>query len=78
MSNMSYCRFNNTSIDLEECLDTINDREIASKEELAKAKKMFHMFLNFCESEGIIDNYNESAVDDLLEESCENEDDDDE
>ena len=28
MSNMSYCRFENTAADLQDCLEAIEDREI--------------------------------------------------
>lgn len=28
MSNMSYCRFQNTSLDLQDCIDAINGGEI--------------------------------------------------
>ena len=33
MANMSYCRFRNTEIDLEDCLDALNMQEELSREE---------------------------------------------
>ena len=38
MSNMSYCRFNNTVNDLEDCRDALDSGEISSQEEKKKAK----------------------------------------
>lgn len=70
MSNMSYCRFNNTCIDLIDCITALEDREISSDEEKTKAKKMLKTFLEFCEYEGIIEGYSEKAIDDLIKE-CE-------
>jgi hypothetical protein len=76
MANMSYCRFNNTNIDLEECLDAIDEREIASKSEGEKAKMMFNRFLDFCESEGIIDGFDEEVLYKLIDRAVERDDDD--
>lgn len=36
MSNMSYCRFRNTLIDLEDCYDNINDNLEGDEEEARK------------------------------------------
>ena len=36
MSNMSYCRFRNTLIDLQECADYINDDDISPEEARAR------------------------------------------
>jgi hypothetical protein len=55
MANMSYCRFYNTRIDLEDCLDALNDNEELSAEELKSCKQMFNMFIEFCVDEGIIE-----------------------
>jgi hypothetical protein len=33
MANMSYCRFQNTVTDLMDCLEALNEQEIASEEE---------------------------------------------
>ena len=56
MANMSYCRFHNTKIDLEDCLDTLREGEELSKEEYRAMKQMFKNFFDFLYDEGIIDN----------------------
>jgi len=38
MSNMSYCRFQNTSMDLQDCLDNIDDDELSLDEERARKR----------------------------------------
>lgn len=70
MSNMSYCRFENTSADLTDCLEALSNREIEAKRERKIAGRMIKEFLDFCESEGLIEEYNSEAVDELLAE-CE-------
>jgi intergrase/recombinase len=78
MANMSYCRFNNTSMDLDECLEAIDGREIESDEEALKARKMFKRFLEFCQYEGIIENYDEEIMEDLIFNSIDNQHEEDE
>ena len=67
MSNMSYCRFNNTNIDLEDCIEAIENQDIQSETEASIAKSMFRKFLDLCESEGIINEYSEDMIDDLID-----------
>lgn len=55
MANMSYCRFNNTKIDLDDCLDTLREGETLSESEFNKCKQMFRNFVSFLEDEGIIE-----------------------
>jgi len=43
MSNMSYCRFENTLADLEECRDVINDVEDLSDEEKNAREKLIEV-----------------------------------
>jgi len=38
MSNMSYCRFQNTLPDLEDCADHMEDTDLSPEEEAAKAR----------------------------------------
>lgn len=54
---MSYCRFENTLGDVQDCLEAIENREIRSERENKNAKSMFTMFLHFCREEGIIEEY---------------------
>lgn len=56
MANMSYCRFNNTRIDLEDCLEALRDGATLSEDEFKKCKWMFKSFIGFLEDEGIIEN----------------------
>lgn len=75
MSNMSYCRFHNTRIDLKDCLEALRHGSIESKEELRNAISMFEMFLEFCKYEGIIEEFDEEAIQEILERALEEEED---
>ena len=55
MSNMSYCRFYNTDLDLEDCLNAIVDGDELSEEEAKACERMIVRFLNFCADMDIID-----------------------
>lgn len=68
MANMSYCRFQNTSYDLNECIDALENRESLSDEERSSAVKMLNKILNFCVDENIIENFDENRVSNLLKE----------
>lgn len=73
MSNMSYCRFQNTSGDLEDCLAAIQSAYDGgypiSAEERAAGKRMFRRFLSFCRDADIIENYNNEALEELFDEA---------
>ena len=43
MSNMSYCRFQNTFIELEDCYEHIEDNDLSQDEKEAKEK-----LINLC------------------------------
>ena len=48
MSNMSYCRFQNTALDLDDCADALEellnaDREALSADELRAAKRLVEL-----------------------------------
>jgi len=68
MANMSYCRFQNTVRDLNDCLNALRDRDIASKEEMRAAKRLLTIMLDFLQEEDIIDGYNSESLKELLEE----------
>ena len=38
MSNISYCRFENTSHDLQDCLEHINDNDLSEEENESRIK----------------------------------------
>ena len=63
---MSYCRFSNTEMALDECLDELNNGNKLSGEELESCKNMFRKFIDFGCNEGIV--YDEDGeLDDRLE-----------
>lgn len=57
MANMSYCRFNNTVIDLRDCIDTLQgcNSGIHSEDEKKKAKQLIGMMVDFLYDIDIID-----------------------
>lgn len=57
MANMSYCRFHNTSMDMRECLQCLEDEEPTSNYECEKAMYMFEDILSTMQDLGIIDEY---------------------
>lgn len=81
MPNMSYCRFENTLGDLQECLNAIDDRDISSDREKTKAKKLLKIMAEYLVN-GLIDvdenneiNIDYDAIDELIEECGEVEED---
>lgn len=67
--NMSYCRFNNTNLALDQCLNVFEepDDETINAEEKQQAKKMFGRFLEFCLENNIIEDCNYESVDNLID-----------
>lgn len=55
MINMDYCRFNNTDIALEECLESIKNGDKLSEREMNSCRSMFEKFIEFCFDAGILD-----------------------
>ncbi len=66
--NMSYCRFRNTSGDLNDCLDSIRQGKQLSSDEAGFGRSMFRTFLAFCRDYDIIDSYDGEAVDAIFQE----------
>lgn len=62
MSNMSYCRFQNTAADVTDCINALNNHDIQSTQERHSAKCMLVEILKFCEQEGIIDAFDYKQV----------------
>ncbi len=71
MANMSYCRFRNTSGDLNDCLTALdpyeNEYEI-SAEEVRAGVRMFDTFLDYCKSIGLIEEYNRDRIEEHFKE----------
>ena len=70
MSNMSYCRFENTARDLQDCLDAIQDGEIndlGSQYEVDALEELLDLCKNVVaykdEIEDAIDNNNNNDLD---------------
>ena len=70
MSNMSYCRFENTARDLEDCLDAIQNGEIndlSSQYEVDALEELLELCKNIVtykdEIQDAIDNNNDSDLD---------------
>lgn len=66
MSNMSYCRFQNTYGDLVECVDALEQERKLSNGEYRAAMRMFTLFLRFCRDVDIIDGYDRERLEEYL------------
>lgn len=64
MANMSYCRFHNTRLDMEDCLEALRYGEISSEEELRYCKWMFSSIMDYFIEEGV--DIDEEAFDEWL------------
>ena len=72
--NMSYCRFQNTVIDVRDCLNTLRyrgDETPLSTDEFEACREMFEAFLDFCYDEEILEE-GYSAMQERLEEFLQN------
>ena len=70
MANMSYCRFENTKMDLADCIEALEERNIKSSTERRSARKLLIDILDFCENEGIIEGCDTDVIEKILQE-CE-------
>lgn len=77
MANMSYCRFRNTRIDLEDCLDALREEKRLSYEEARAGRNLFDDILSFCKEQGIIEDFDQGEIDTLFSRLERKEDDDD-
>ncbi|CUP97664.1 Uncharacterised protein [uncultured Flavonifractor sp.] len=66
MSNMSYCRFQNTCGDLAECLDALEQQKSLSGEEYHAAMRLFQSFLEFCQDAEIIEDFDPDRLKEYL------------
>ncbi len=78
MANMSYCRFQNTRSDLNDCLEALSRDKFMSEDEAKAGRWMFEEFLNFCRENGIIDGYDGDEIRTLFDNLTRKEEDDDE
>lgn len=49
MANMSYCRFHNTNLDMQDCIDALYEGTRLSDDEFIACKNMFENVLEFFE-----------------------------
>lgn len=70
MANMSYCRFHNTNLDMQDCIGALEERSIESDEEKANATAMLKDTLDFLEREGVISGYDEEVLQAIIDQ-CE-------
>ena len=67
MTNMHYCRFQNTHNDLLDCLDVLNDEEELSEDEYRACRRMLTKMVDFLYIHGIIDGDYEELTENLDE-----------
>lgn len=60
MANMSYCRFNNTLNDLEDCKEALENEDISSVDEKEKAKALIQL----CRE--IADSFDDDYIDSII------------
>ena len=53
MANMSYCRFQNTNMDMRDCIEALYDGEELSDDEAIACKNMFESILEFFEEHDV-------------------------
>ena len=70
MSNMSYCRFHNTNIDLHDCLSALEDGDELSQPEYESCVGMFNLFVGFLIDNGIVED--DGELEDRLEDFFDN------
>lgn len=78
MANMSYCRFHNTRLDLEDCIEALRNEERLSSDEARAGRHLFDDFLSFCVDQGIIEDFDQEEIDTMFSRLERKEDDDDE
>lgn len=54
MANMSYCRFQNTRGDVQDCLNALRMEKPLSRDEANAGRWMFDDILSYCRENGII------------------------
>lgn len=66
MPNMNYCQFENTKKDLYDCLDAIDDCEVANEEEAYHGERMFRNVLDLMKEYEVIENFDDEALKRLM------------
>lgn len=66
MSNMSYCRFQNTYGDAAECLDALEQQKNSAATSTTPPRNMFLEFLRFCVDMEIIEDFDKERFGEYL------------
>lgn len=59
---MSYCRFQNTRSDMEDCLEALRAEQRLSVEEARAGRWMLDDILSYCRDAGIIESYDSEML----------------
>lgn len=78
MANMSYCRFQNTRGDVQDCLNALCMEKPLSRDEANAGRWMFDDILSYCRENGIIDSYDGETLEAVFDGLVRTEDEDDE
>ena len=67
MANMSYCRFHNTRLDMDDCIEALKRAEWdgykISKAEIKYCKWMFDNIIEYLDDEGLLEEFDYDAYD---------------
>ncbi len=77
MANMGYCRFQNTKLDMEDCLNALRSEKRLSSDEAHAGRWMLDDILSYCRENDIIENYDGELLEAIFSELTKEEDDDD-
>lgn len=77
MANVSYCRFQNTRGDMQDCLNALRMENPLSRDEANAGRWMFDDILSHCRENGIIDSYDRETLEAIFTELDETEGEDD-
>lgn len=68
MANMDYCKFHNTSLDMDQCLSALDEGQKTSTRECEIAESMFERILGTMMDLGIVDEYDGDLLHDYCQE----------
>lgn len=68
MANMDYCKFHNTSLDMDQCLFALEEGQKTSARECEIAESMFERILGTMMDLGIVDEYDGDLLHDYCQE----------
>lgn len=74
---MSYCRFQNTRSDMEDCLDALREEKRLGSDEARAGRWMLDDILSYCRDAGIIDSYDGQMLEAVFERLVKEDEDDD-